>query len=224
MQILLWTNKKKRWGAICAPILILFVVVYAKLLAFAHWFRNNEPGNSVCFINMESSLTQRNWWAFCFQCLCRVVLILHIRKEVEEGNLPADVASSLEELYYNYKNAVKTAGFDLCSIFNVLLSDCCSSRLANILLSGSENWWSKCIWDHAFKYDGFIWSGHAGCTGSASYSDFLFPSQSALAILFMFPDGFSYRASFFAESIYLSTVSQSYPRTIRLLHVWSELH
>jgi len=68
------------------------------------------------------------------------VLILHIRKEVEEGNLPADVASSLEELYYNYKNAVKTAGFDLCSIFNVLLSDCCSSRLANILLSGSENW------------------------------------------------------------------------------------
>ena len=79
---------------------------------------------------MESSLTQRNWWAFCFQCLCRIVLILHIRKEVEEGNLPADVASSLEELYYNYKNAVKTAGFDLCSIFNVLLSDCCSSCLA----------------------------------------------------------------------------------------------
>jgi len=38
------------------------------------------------------------------------VLILHIRKEVEEGNLPADVASSLEELYYNYKNAVLKTG------------------------------------------------------------------------------------------------------------------
>ncbi|CAN6324444.1 unnamed protein product [Urochloa humidicola] len=34
-------------------------------------------------------------------------LILHIRKE---GNLPADVASSLEELYYNYKNAVLQNG------------------------------------------------------------------------------------------------------------------
>ncbi|XP_039806258.1 glycerol-3-phosphate acyltransferase, chloroplastic-like isoform X2 [Panicum virgatum] len=56
-------------------------------------------------------------------------LILHIRNELEEGSLPADDASSLEELYYNYKNAVKT-GFDLCSIFNVLLSDCCSSCLA----------------------------------------------------------------------------------------------
>jgi glycerol-3-phosphate O-acyltransferase len=40
-------------------------------------------------------------------------LISHIRKEVEEGNLPADVATSLEELYYNYKNAVKTAELDL---------------------------------------------------------------------------------------------------------------
>ncbi|CAN6311742.1 unnamed protein product [Urochloa humidicola] len=34
-------------------------------------------------------------------------LILRIRKE---GNLPADVASSLEELYYNYKNAVLQNG------------------------------------------------------------------------------------------------------------------
>ncbi|XP_015697455.2 glycerol-3-phosphate acyltransferase, chloroplastic [Oryza brachyantha] len=33
-------------------------------------------------------------------------LILHIRKEVEKGKLPADVAANLEELYYNYKNAV----------------------------------------------------------------------------------------------------------------------
>ncbi|RLN18986.1 hypothetical protein C2845_PM02G18780 [Panicum miliaceum] len=37
-------------------------------------------------------------------------LILHIRKELEEGNLPADVASNLEELYYNYKNAVLRTG------------------------------------------------------------------------------------------------------------------
>ncbi|XP_052134173.1 glycerol-3-phosphate acyltransferase, chloroplastic [Oryza glaberrima] len=33
-------------------------------------------------------------------------LILHIRKEVEKGKLPADVAANLEELYYNYKDAV----------------------------------------------------------------------------------------------------------------------
>jgi hypothetical protein len=31
---------------------------------------------------------------------------LHIRKEVEKGKLPADVAANLEELYYNYKDAV----------------------------------------------------------------------------------------------------------------------
>jgi len=42
--------------------------------------------------------------------LRRIELILHIRKELEEGNLPADVASSLEELYYNYKNAVLQTG------------------------------------------------------------------------------------------------------------------
>jgi hypothetical protein len=50
---------------------------------------------------------------FCFPCLRHAELISHIRKEVEEGNLPADVATSLEELYYNYKNAVKTAELDL---------------------------------------------------------------------------------------------------------------
>ncbi|KAG8084250.1 hypothetical protein GUJ93_ZPchr0010g7873 [Zizania palustris] len=33
-------------------------------------------------------------------------LILHIRNEVEKGNLSADVADALEELYRNYKNAV----------------------------------------------------------------------------------------------------------------------
>uniref|UniRef100_A0A0D9XMX1 Glycerol-3-phosphate acyltransferase, chloroplastic n=1 Tax=Leersia perrieri TaxID=77586 RepID=A0A0D9XMX1_9ORYZ len=32
-------------------------------------------------------------------------LILHIRNEVDKGKLPADVAATLEELYYNYKNA-----------------------------------------------------------------------------------------------------------------------
>ncbi|TVU31540.1 hypothetical protein EJB05_23227, partial [Eragrostis curvula] len=36
--------------------------------------------------------------------------ILQIRKELENGNLPADVASNLEELYYNYKNAVLQNG------------------------------------------------------------------------------------------------------------------
>ncbi|KAF8689230.1 hypothetical protein HU200_042018 [Digitaria exilis] len=37
-------------------------------------------------------------------------LIFHIRRELDEGNLPEDVASSLEELYYNYKNAVLQNG------------------------------------------------------------------------------------------------------------------
>ncbi|KAJ1296091.1 hypothetical protein BS78_01G272300 [Paspalum vaginatum] len=37
-------------------------------------------------------------------------LISHIRKELDNGKLPADVASSLEELYYNYKDAVLQNG------------------------------------------------------------------------------------------------------------------
>lgn len=37
-------------------------------------------------------------------------LISRIRKELENGKLPADVASNLEELYYNYKNAVLQNG------------------------------------------------------------------------------------------------------------------
>ncbi|XP_066387430.1 glycerol-3-phosphate acyltransferase, chloroplastic-like [Miscanthus floridulus] len=37
-------------------------------------------------------------------------LISHIRKELDNGKLPADVASNLEELYYNYRNAVLQNG------------------------------------------------------------------------------------------------------------------
>ncbi|ONM00339.1 Glycerol-3-phosphate acyltransferase chloroplastic [Zea mays] len=37
-------------------------------------------------------------------------LILHIRKERDNGKLPADVAINLEELYYNYRNAVLQNG------------------------------------------------------------------------------------------------------------------
>ena len=77
----------------------------------------------------KSSLTQRNWWTLCFQCLRRIELILHIRKELEEGKLPADVASSLEELYYNYKNAVKL--LDL--IFVVFLLCYCQIVVAHVL-------------------------------------------------------------------------------------------
>ncbi|XP_066344125.1 glycerol-3-phosphate acyltransferase, chloroplastic-like [Miscanthus floridulus] len=37
-------------------------------------------------------------------------LISHIRKELDNGKLPADVTSNLEELYYNYRNAVLQNG------------------------------------------------------------------------------------------------------------------
>jgi hypothetical protein len=38
-------------------------------------------------------------------------LVLRIRKEVEKGKLPADVAHNFENLFYNYKNAVKICGY-----------------------------------------------------------------------------------------------------------------
>lgn len=78
---------------------------------------------------MKSPFIHINWWDLCFQ----LELILHIRKELDEGNLPADVASSLEELYYNYKNAVKTGAHELCSIFNLPLPDGSCSCLASVL-------------------------------------------------------------------------------------------
>ncbi|KAM0854173.1 hypothetical protein ACQ4PT_050623 [Festuca glaucescens] len=37
-------------------------------------------------------------------------LVLRIRKEVEKGKLPADVAHNFENLFYNYKNAVLKNG------------------------------------------------------------------------------------------------------------------
>ncbi|XP_039806263.1 glycerol-3-phosphate acyltransferase ATS11, chloroplastic-like isoform X7 [Panicum virgatum] len=48
-------------------------------------------------------------------------LILHIRNELEEGSLPADDASSLEELYYNYKNAVAQTGD--ANAYEIMLSN-----------------------------------------------------------------------------------------------------
>ncbi|XP_062200312.1 glycerol-3-phosphate acyltransferase, chloroplastic isoform X2 [Phragmites australis] len=48
-------------------------------------------------------------------------LILQIRKELENGKLPADVASSLEELYYNYKNAVLQNGDP--NAYDIMLSN-----------------------------------------------------------------------------------------------------
>ncbi|KAL6641522.1 hypothetical protein ACP70R_019703 [Stipagrostis hirtigluma subsp. patula] len=48
-------------------------------------------------------------------------LIIQIRNEMESGNLPADVASSLEELYYNYKNAVLQNGDP--NAYDIMLSN-----------------------------------------------------------------------------------------------------
>ncbi|WVZ57789.1 hypothetical protein U9M48_008131 [Paspalum notatum var. saurae] len=48
-------------------------------------------------------------------------LISHIRKELENGKLPADVASNLEELYYNYKNAVLQNGDP--NVYDIMLSN-----------------------------------------------------------------------------------------------------
>ena len=65
----------------------------------------------TCHINIESSSMQRNWRLLFSPLFTRCAeLISHIRKEVDNGKLPADVASNLEELYYNYRNAVRTTG------------------------------------------------------------------------------------------------------------------
>ncbi|GJM91582.1 hypothetical protein PR202_ga07968 [Eleusine coracana subsp. coracana] len=59
--------------------------------------------------------------------------ILGVRKELENGKLPADVASNLEELYYNYKNAVLQNGdpnayeimiSNMMTMFDRVLLDC----------------------------------------------------------------------------------------------------
>ncbi|XP_039806260.1 glycerol-3-phosphate acyltransferase, chloroplastic-like isoform X4 [Panicum virgatum] len=59
-------------------------------------------------------------------------LILHIRNELEEGSLPADDASSLEELYYNYKNAVAQTGD--ANAYEIMLSNMMNSYICNISL------------------------------------------------------------------------------------------
>jgi hypothetical protein len=41
---------------------------------------------------------------------------MEVRKELENGKLPSDVASGLEELYYNYKNAVNAHAFHVLFI------------------------------------------------------------------------------------------------------------
>ncbi|KAK3153406.1 hypothetical protein QOZ80_2BG0172080 [Eleusine coracana subsp. coracana] len=59
--------------------------------------------------------------------------ILGVRKELENGKLPADVASNLEELYCNYKNAVLQNGdpnayeimiSNMMTMFDRVLLDC----------------------------------------------------------------------------------------------------
>jgi hypothetical protein len=49
-------------------------------------------------------------------------LVLRIRKEVETGKLPADVAHNFENLFYNYKNAVKYADTPVC--YNQVILGC----------------------------------------------------------------------------------------------------
>lgn len=86
---------------------------------------------------------------------------------------------------------------------------------------GPAKWRSKCIWDHAFQHDGFIWPCSVGCGGSTFYSHYL-PNLLDIFLCSKMP--FHIKLHPLAESIYLSTLSQSHQRTIRLLHVWSELH
>lgn len=44
-----------------------------------------------------------------FHLLLSAELLFCITKEVEAGNLSSDVATKLEELYYNYRDAVSSA-------------------------------------------------------------------------------------------------------------------
>jgi glycerol-3-phosphate O-acyltransferase len=58
--------------------------------------------------------------------------ILEVRKKLENGKLSADAAGSLEELYYNYKNAVNALAF--CFFISWVIYYCYASHINCILL------------------------------------------------------------------------------------------
>jgi glycerol-3-phosphate O-acyltransferase len=58
--------------------------------------------------------------------------ILEVRKKLENGKLSADAAGSLEELYYNYKNAVNALAF--CFFISWVIYYCYVSHINCILL------------------------------------------------------------------------------------------
>ena len=82
--------------------------------------------------------------------------VLRVRKEVERGKLPPDVADNFENLYYNYKNAVNILPVScLVQVDPYSLTHDVYSVIA-LASSGPTKWGSKCISDHAFQHDGFI--------------------------------------------------------------------
>lgn len=92
-------------------------------------------------------------------------LILHIRKEVEKGKLPADVAANLEELYYNYKDAVT---FLLFYLLQLQLDHRLIWPRGYSALSGYAEQGSKCTRHRAFKHGGPVRLCSARCRGSTS--------------------------------------------------------
>lgn len=150
--------------------------------------------------------------------------VLRIRKEVERGKLPPDVADNFENLYYNYKNAVNILPVS-CLVqldpYSLTHDVCCVTSLA---CSGPAKWGSKCISDHAFQHDGFIWSRSAGCRGPISMP-ITFPISSCIfSCSKMHFYNLHQSSCSFAESIYVSALSQGHQRTVWLLHFWSKLH
>ncbi|XP_044393994.1 glycerol-3-phosphate acyltransferase, chloroplastic-like [Triticum aestivum] len=108
--------------------------------------------------------------------------VLRIKKEVERGKLPPDVADNFENLYYNYKNAVLQNG---------------DPNAYRIMLSNMMDLFDRDLLD----------------------ADVLFlclsPSQFALKFSLCSKMHLLHKSSCsFAESIYVSALSQGHQRTI----------
>jgi glycerol-3-phosphate O-acyltransferase len=67
--------------------------------------------------------------------------IMEVIRELENGKLPADVASGLEELYYNYKNAVNAHAFHALFIllFTIIMLHIVCIVSCQVLQNGDPN-------------------------------------------------------------------------------------
>ena len=103
------------------------------------------------FFNKKKAILFRQ----CVECwfILSAELLSYIRREAEAGRLPSNVAAGMEELYQNYKNAVKVPSllvFPLDKFIRcIILFDECYS-----LTCGNFSWIVQCF--RSIKFTCFI--------------------------------------------------------------------